>query len=65
MRYMKLMLVSGMNYVETFKTLRDILNIPPYQGMIERVLAGLQRWEKYMILWNTKQIWFCEMYLFW
>ena len=45
-RYMKLMLVSGMNYVETFKTLRDILNIPPYQGMIERVLAGLQRWEK-------------------
>ncbi|HRU50407.1 MAG TPA: type II secretion system F family protein [Candidatus Absconditabacterales bacterium] len=45
-RYMKLMLVSGMNYVETFKTLRDILNIPPYQGMIERVLAGLQRGEK-------------------
>ncbi|HPC34532.1 MAG TPA: type II secretion system F family protein, partial [Candidatus Absconditabacterales bacterium] len=30
----------------TFKTLRDILNIPPYQGMIERVLAGLQRGEK-------------------
>jgi len=37
-RYMKLMLISGMNYVETFKTLRDILNIAPYQNMIERVL---------------------------
>lgn len=45
-RYMKLMLVSGMNYVETFKALRDVLNIPPYQKMIERVLSGLQRWEK-------------------
>lgn len=45
-RYMKLMLVSGMNYVETFKTLRDILHISPYQTMIERVLAWLQRWEK-------------------
>lgn len=45
-RYMKLMLLSGMDYVEIFKTLRDILNIPPYQSMIERVLAGLQKWEK-------------------
>ena len=45
-RYMKLMLISGMNYVETFKTLRDILNIAPYQNMIERVLQWLQRWEK-------------------
>jgi len=43
---MKLMLISGMNYVETFKTLRDILNIAPYQNMIERVLQWLQRWEK-------------------
>ncbi len=45
-RYMRLMLVSGMNYVDTFKTLRDVLNIPPYQRMIERILAWLQRWEK-------------------
>ena len=43
---MRLMLVSGMNYVDTFKTLRDVLNIPPYQRMIERILAWLQRWEK-------------------
>ncbi len=44
-RYMKLMLVSGMNYVETFKTLRDVLSIPLYQDMIERILAWLQRWD--------------------
>ena len=45
-RYMKLMLISGMSYVDTFKTLRDVLNIPPYKSMIERILSGLQRWEK-------------------
>ncbi len=44
-RYMKLMLVSGMNYLETFKILRDVLGIPLYQDMIERILAWLQRWE--------------------
>ncbi len=44
-RYMKLMLVSGMSYVDTFKTLRDILRIPPYQDMIERILVWLQKWE--------------------
>jgi type II secretory pathway component PulF len=42
-RYMKLMLISGMNYVETFKTLRDVLSIPLYQDMIERILAWLQK----------------------
>jgi len=36
---MKLMLVSGMNYLETFKILRDVLGIPLYQDMIERILA--------------------------
>lgn len=44
-RYMRLMLISWMNYVETFKTLRDVLRISAYQDMIERVLAGLQKWE--------------------
>ncbi len=43
-RYMKLMLNSGMNYIETFKTLRDVLGIPAYQEMIERVLGWLQKW---------------------
>lgn len=43
-RYMRLMLMSGMNYIETFKTLRDVLWIPAYQEMIERVLWWLQKW---------------------
>ena len=44
-RYMRLMLISWMNYVETFKTLRDVLRIYAYQEMIERVLVWLQKWE--------------------
>ncbi|MFZ2150824.1 MAG: type II secretion system F family protein [Candidatus Absconditicoccaceae bacterium] len=44
-RYTKIMLQSGMNYIETFQLLRDILNIPIYQGMIERTLVGLQKGE--------------------
>lgn len=43
-RYMRLMLKSWMNYIETFKTLRDVLWIPAYQEMIERVLWWLQKW---------------------
>lgn len=59
---MKLMLISGMNYMETFKTLRDVLNIPPYQSMIERILVWLQKWEKiydslknetFLVPWNV------------
>lgn len=44
-RYMKLMISSGMNYVQIFQLLKDILWIPAYQGMITKVLAGLQKWE--------------------
>ena len=40
-RYMKLMIWSGMDYVDTFRLLRDILKIPLYQSMIERVLADI------------------------
>lgn len=43
-RYMNLMIKSWMNYIETFKTLRDVLWIPAYQEMIERVLWWLQKW---------------------
>ena len=42
-RYMKLMLGSGMNYVLTFGLLKEILTIPAYQQMIERVLAGIKK----------------------
>ncbi len=40
-RYMKLMIWSGMDYVDTFRLLRDILRIPLYQSMIEKVLADI------------------------
>ena len=40
-RYMKLMIVSGMDYVDTFRLLRDVLKIPLYQWMIEQVLADI------------------------
>lgn len=43
-RYMSLMIKSWMNYLETFKTLRDVLWIPAYQEMIERILWWLQKW---------------------
>ena len=40
-RYMKLMVWSGMDYVSTFRLLRDVLRIPLYQSMIEHVLADI------------------------
>jgi len=44
-RYMKLMMAAGMNYIQTFQLLRDILGIPAYTDMIDRVLVGLGKWE--------------------
>ena len=40
-RYMKLMIASWMDYVDTFRLLRDVLRIPLYQSMIEQVLADI------------------------
>ena len=44
-RYMKLMIWSGMDYVDTFRLLRDVLRIPLYQSMIEQVLADITLWK--------------------
>lgn len=44
-RYMKLMMNAGMSYIQTFQLLRDILNIPVYHDMIERILVWLNKWE--------------------
>ena len=44
-RYMKLMMNAGMSYVQTFQLLRDILHIPAYHDMLERVLVGLNKWK--------------------
>lgn len=42
-RYTKLMMSAGMNYLQTFSLLRDILGISAYQHMIERVVTGLNK----------------------
>ena len=39
------MIASGMDYVETFRLLRDVLRIPLYQNMIEQVLADISLWK--------------------
>lgn len=44
-KYMKLMIGSWLDYVQTFRLLRDILDIPAYQEMIEQVMAWLQIWK--------------------
>jgi type II secretory pathway component PulF len=44
-RYLKLMIWSGMDYVDTFRLLRDILRIPLYQSMIEHVLSDISMWK--------------------
>lgn len=36
---------AGMSYIQTFQLLRDILNIPAYHDMIERILSWLNKWE--------------------
>lgn len=40
-RYLRLMVAAGMDYVDTFRLLRDILKIPLYQDMIEEVLVDI------------------------
>jgi len=44
-KYMKLMIGSWLDYVQTFRLLREILGIPAYQDMIEQVMAWLQIWK--------------------
>ncbi len=44
-RYLKLMIWSWMDYVDTFRLLRDILRVPLYQSMIEHVLSDISMWK--------------------
>ena len=44
-KYMKLIIGSWLDYVQTFRLLREILGIPAYQDMIEQVMAWLQIWK--------------------
>lgn len=45
-RYMRMMLASGMNYLETFQLLKQILVIPAYDEMIGTVIEGISRGQK-------------------
>lgn len=44
-RYMRLLLQSGMNYVEVLQFLKTIVTVPQYQDMITDTLAGIKKWE--------------------
>lgn len=41
-KYMKLMIGSGLDYLQTFRLLRWVLDVPAYQDMIEQTMAWLQ-----------------------
>lgn len=41
-RYMKLMNSSGMNYIQTFQLLKDILGISAYKNMLENIISWLK-----------------------
>ena len=41
-RYTKLMIGSGLDYVQTFRLMRGVLDIPAYKEMIENIIAWLQ-----------------------
>lgn len=44
-RYFKLMQMSGMNFLEIFQFLREIMDMPMYKTMINTVIAGIKKWE--------------------
>lgn len=44
-RYMRLLLQSGMNYVDVLQFLKTIISVPQYQDMINDVLIGVKKWE--------------------
>ena len=44
-RYMKLMQMSGMNYIDIFVYLKQIMDMPMYQEAIDAILTGIKKWE--------------------
>lgn len=44
-RYFKLMQMSGMNYLEIFMYLKEIMDMPMYKAMINSVIAWVKKWE--------------------
>lgn len=44
-RYMRLLLQSGMNYVDVLSFMKSIMKLPQYQDMINNTLIGIKKWE--------------------
>lgn len=44
-RYMRLLIQSGMNYVDVLWFLKNIMSVPMYKDMIDDLIAGIRRWE--------------------
>lgn len=45
MRYMRLLMEAGMNFLEVFIFLKDIMTNLSYKMMIEDIIAAINRWE--------------------
>ncbi len=45
MRYMKLLMEAGMNFLEVFLFLKDIMGNLTYKQMLDDIIAGINRWE--------------------
>lgn len=45
MRYMKLLMSAGMNFVQVFEFLKDIMPNLSYKQMLDDIIAGINRWE--------------------
>lgn len=44
-RYMRLLIQSGMNYVDVLWFLKNIMNVPMYKNMINDLIVGIKKWE--------------------
>ncbi len=44
-RYMRLLIQSGMNYVDVLWFLKNIMNVPMYKSMINDLVSGIKKWE--------------------
>jgi len=50
MRYMRLLMQSGMNFLEVFIFLKDIMGNTSYKMMIDDIIEAINRWET---IWST------------
>lgn len=56
LRYMKLLINSGMNFVEVFTSLRFIMDNRLYKEMCDEIVAAIRRWEPVVSVMQNYQI---------